>query len=82
MSNHDLPHGASIDLEDQVIRIPVGQKIVLKFSIEDFHRFYENIDDLKMILDFHTSASIYSCQTCDSEAVVMNYEPPEEEHEN
>ena len=79
---HDLPHGATIDLDEQVIRIPVGQKIVLNFSIEDFHNFYENMNDLKMIMDFHTSATLYECQTCGSQMTEMNYEPPEEDHEN
>jgi hypothetical protein len=79
---HDLPHGASIDLDDQIIRIPVGAKIVLKFSLEDFQRFYENMDDLKMILDFHTSTTIYECQTCIAQSAEINYDPPKEEHEN
>ena len=79
---HDLPHGASIDLESQVIKIPVGKKIVLKFELEDFYRFYENIEDLKMILDFHTSAALYECEVCDAPSVVMTYDPPEDQHEN
>ena len=79
---HDLPHGASIDLDTQVIKIPVGKKIVLKFELEDFQRFYENMDDLKMILDFHTSATVYECQSCSAQSIEMNYDPPEEEHEN
>lgn len=79
---HDLPHGATIDLDEQVIRIPVGQKIVLNFSIEDFHNFYENMNDLKMIMDFHTSAILYECQTCSSQMTELNYDPPEDEHEN
>jgi hypothetical protein len=79
---HDLPHGASIDLESQIIKIPVGQKIVLKFALDDFHTFYENIDDLKMILDFHTSAAVYECEVCNTATVDMAYDPPEDQHEN
>ena len=83
MSNlHELPHGATIDLESQIIKIPVGEKIVLKFQLEDFHRFYANIDDLKLILDFHTAASIYECESCGSPDAVLTYEPPKDQHEN
>jgi 3-isopropylmalate dehydratase small subunit len=79
---HDLPHGASIDLESQVIKIPVGKKIVLKFDLDDFHTFYENLDDLKMILDFHTSVAIYECEVCSSATVDMTYDPPKDQDEN
>jgi hypothetical protein len=79
---HDLPHGASIGLDDQILRIPVGEKLVLKFELDDFFRFYENIDDLKMILDFHTATTLYECQTCSGATTESSYVPPETEHEN
>tara|TARA_B110000196_G_C20647247_1_gene431310 strand:+ start:170 stop:421 length:252 start_codon:yes stop_codon:yes gene_type:complete len=79
---HDLPHGATIDLDDQVIRLPVGEKIILKFGINDFQNFCDIIDDLKMILDFYSTTTSYQCQKCGSVDVDVEYDPPAEADEN
>lgn len=79
---HDLPHGATIDLETQILRLPVGEKIVLKFHIKDFYSFCDVMDDLKMIMDFHTSILEYHCGTCGGVEDEVTYKPPEDEHEN
>ena len=79
---HDLPHGASIDLDDQVIRLPVGEKIVLKFGINDFQNFCEIIDDLKIILDFYSTTTSYQCQKCGSIDTEVEYDPPSATDEN
>ncbi len=79
---HDLPHGATIDLETQMLRLPVGDQVVLKLHIKDFYSFCGIIEDLKMIMDFHTSILEYHCTTCSNVEDEVEYMPPDDEHEN
>lgn len=79
---HDLPHGATIDVENQVVRLPVGEKIVLKFGMTDFQSFCEVVDDIKMIIDFYSTITTYECLKCGSMDVEVDYTPPDEEDEN
>tara|TARA_A100001011_G_C14095107_1_gene750285 strand:- start:319 stop:570 length:252 start_codon:yes stop_codon:yes gene_type:complete len=79
---HDLPHGATIDVENQLIRLPVGEKIVLKFGVVDFQNFCEIIDDLKMILDFYSTTTAYECTKCGAMEIEVDYDPPDEDDEN
>ncbi|MDB4337473.1 hypothetical protein OAA09_00485 [bacterium] len=79
---HDLPHGASIDTETQVLKLPVGEKLVLKFSLDDFHGFCNIIDDLKTVMDFYTSITEYQCLKCGAIEIETDYVPPDEADEH
>ncbi len=79
---HELPHGATIDLETQQLRLPVGEKIVLKFNLVDFYNFCDILDDLKSVMDFYTKVTEYQCLKCGAVEPEIEYQPPSEEDEN
>ena len=81
MRKVDLPHGAYITTDDEVVCLPVGN-VTLNFSLDEWFSFAENIEEINTVLQMSTVENVVQCPTCNTIASYVQYEEPDEHEIN
>jgi len=77
----ELPHGASIDQEENIVSFPLGS-ITLNLTFEEWQEFADAVDDVNTVLQSNTVESVMQCPTCNTIASYISYEEPSEKDVN
>lgn len=76
-SKIDLPHGASLDPESGLLKIPLGQNLVSIPALQ-LPDLIELLDDIQTILDMQTKVTTTHCQSCGSIVETTEYIDPDD----
>ncbi|MBC8409132.1 MAG: hypothetical protein H8E12_10485 [Rhodobacteraceae bacterium] len=77
----ELAHGATIDIDTGLIKLPIGS-VTLNFSLEEWLVFADIIDDINTVVQVNTLENVMKCSTCDTITSYVHYEEPDESEIN
>ena len=73
----ELPHGASLDTENNLLKIPLGPNLV-SLPVIQLPDLIELLDDIQTVLDMQSKMSSHECPTCGSVVDSIEYVSPDE----
>ena len=77
-----LEAGVTIDGENNLVIFPVGDSLVLKFTLEEWMTFASLVADANLVFEANTSINNYQCEACGTVSTLLEYEEPDEEDFN